>query len=126
MTGADGGGRTDTAGVRCRIDTDGDGRFAWRMVAQNGRVVAVSPGAFGTYSDCRDAFEELRTGFEEQAGAVQHTAAGNGWVWLLRRADGRSTAVSARAYERHSTCLAAYERFRKLLGRVGEDTGSCL
>ncbi|MGW4229778.1 hypothetical protein ACWEF9_10940 [Streptomyces sp. NPDC004980] len=124
MTGAD--GRTDTGRVRCRIDIDGEGRYEWRMIAQNGRVVAVSARSFGDYGDCRDAFEELQAGYAQQTGAVQHTPSGNGWIWLLRRTDGRATAVSARAYERHSTCRAAYERFRSLLAGAGDVTGSCL
>lgn len=111
--------------MRCRIDLDTEGRYGWRMTAQNGRVVAVSAHAFKDYEACRDAFEALRTGYAEQAGAVQHTPSGNGWMWVLRRADGRTTAVSARAYERHSTCRAAYERFLALLGEARDVTGSC-
>lgn len=125
MTGADGAGRAEAGRVRCRIDLDGEGRYGWRMIAQNGRVVAVSAHAFQDYGGCRDAFEELRTGFGQQAGAVQHTPSGNGWMWVLRTADGRATAVSARAYERHSTCRTAYERFLTLLGGTRDVTGSC-
>ncbi|MCX5410516.1 hypothetical protein [Streptomyces sp. NBC_00059] len=95
------------------------------MTAQNGRVVAVSAHAFAEYGDCRDAFEELQAEYPKQTGAVQHTPSGNGWVWLLRRADGRATAVAARAYERHSTCRAALERFLSLLREAGDVTGSC-
>ncbi|MFE3514766.1 hypothetical protein [Streptomyces sp. NPDC059166] len=125
MTDADDGGAGAT-GVRCRIDMDAEGRYGWRVIAQNGRAVAVSPRAFGAYADCRAAFDDLRKEFTGQTGVVQHTATGNGWVWLLRRADGRPTAISARAYERRSTCQAAFERFLRLLREAGEVTGSCL
>ncbi|MFI8812900.1 MULTISPECIES: hypothetical protein [unclassified Streptomyces] len=124
--GADGAGRAEAVRARCRIDIDTDGGYGWRMIAQNGRVVAVSAHAFGAYGDCRRAFDELRESHRGQTGAVQHTPSGNGWIWLLREADGRATAVSARAYERHSTCRAAYERFRALLAEMGDITGSCL
>ncbi|MFI6642116.1 hypothetical protein [Streptomyces sp. NPDC050504] len=103
-------------GTRCQIDIDGHGSYGWRMIAQNGRVVAVSGLAFREYGDCLAAFERLRTDSARLVGAVQHSAEGNGWVWLLRDGDGRPIAVSARAYERHSTCRSAYERFRGLLG----------
>ncbi|MFJ6613190.1 hypothetical protein ACIQPT_23250 [Streptomyces sp. NPDC091289] len=129
MNGTDGDERAGSAGaarVRCRIDIDADGRYAWRMIAQNGRVVAVSAQAFPAYGDCRRAFDELRGNHHGQAGGVQHTPSGSGWIWLLREADGRATAVSARAYERHSTCRAAYQRFRGLLAGIGDVTGSCL
>ncbi|MFD4028770.1 hypothetical protein ACFWRV_35445 [Streptomyces sp. NPDC058576] len=96
------------------------------MIAQNGRVVAVSAQAFDAPGDCGRAFEELRDRHGEQTGAVQHTPSGNGWVWLLRKPNGDVTAVSARAYERHSTCRAAYDRFRSLLSEMGGVTGSCL
>ncbi|MFF4135673.1 DUF1508 domain-containing protein [Streptomyces mirabilis] len=43
---------------------------------------------------------------------MHHTAEGGGWVWRLRDGNGGAVAVSSRAYERHSTCRAAYERFR--------------
>lgn len=126
MTDDGGPGRTDATGARCRIDIDSDGGYGWRMVAQNGRVVAVSAGSYGEYGECRAAFEELCARQQDLTGGVQHTPGGNGWMWLLRDRGGRATVVSARAYERHSTCRAAYERFRALLAEMGGVTGSCL
>nr|WTB33219.1 hypothetical protein OG781_30410 [Streptomyces sp. NBC_00830] len=126
MTAGDGSGRADAAGVRCRIDIDTDGRYGWRMIAQNGRVVAVSALSYGEHRECRTAFEELCADPAGPVGQVQHTPEGNGWMWLLRDAEGRTTAVSARAYERHSTCQSAYERFRTLLAEMDDVTGSCL
>lgn len=120
-----GGDRPDTGGARCRIDVDADGAYSWRVVAQNGRVVAVSARPYGEYGHCRGAFETLIRDRAELAGAVQHTAGGNGWMWLLRDAAGGVVAVSARPYERHSTCRAAWQRFQALLTDMVEVTGSC-
>lgn len=96
------------------------------MIAQNGRVVAVSALSYGEHRECRTAFEQLCADRAGLVGGVQHTPGGNGWMWLLRDAEGRATAVSARAYERHSTCRSAYERFRALLAELDDVTGSCL
>ncbi|MGW1411347.1 hypothetical protein [Streptomyces sp. NPDC002403] len=125
MTDDGGSGRADATGTRCRIDIGADGGYGWRMIAQNGRVVAVSARSYGEHGACRAAFEELRAGQQGLTGGVQHTPGGNGWMWLLRDRDGRATVVSARAYERHSTCRAAYERFCGLLAEMGGVTGSC-
>ncbi|MEE4490965.1 hypothetical protein [Streptomyces sp. BE230] len=95
------------------------------MIAQNGRVVAVSAGSHAEYGECLAAFDEVCARAEELTGGVQHTPEGNGWMWVLRDAVGRAAVVSARAYERHSTCRAAYDRFRALLGELGGVTGSC-
>ncbi|MFJ4460547.1 hypothetical protein [Streptomyces sp. NPDC088928] len=126
MTDDGGSGRADAMGARCRIDIDTDGGYGWRLIAQNGRVVAVSALSYGEHGACRAAFEELCAGQQGLTGGVQHTPGGNGWMWLLRDRNGRATVVSARAYERHSTCRAAYERFRGLLAAMGGVTGSCL
>ncbi|MFC8075659.1 hypothetical protein ACFUN8_08955 [Streptomyces sp. NPDC057307] len=123
--GSDAGDRPDAVGARCRIDVDADGTYGWRVVAQNGRVVAVSARPFQEYDNCRSSFEALCRGRAQLAGAVQHTPGGNGWMWLLRNAEGGVVAVSARPYERHSTCRAAGQRFRALLAEMVEVTGSC-
>ncbi|MER5308395.1 YegP family protein [Streptomyces sp. NPDC002773] len=94
---------TGVSGTRCLVDVGADGRYGWRLVAQNGRVVARSGGCYDDHAGCRDAFAALCAGHAELAGGVQHTADGNGWVWLLRDAEGRPAALSGRSYERHST-----------------------
>ncbi|MEU9858839.1 DUF1508 domain-containing protein [Streptomyces sp. NPDC047974] len=106
---------TGVSGTRCLVDVRADGRYGWRLVAQNGRVVARSGQCFADHAACRAAFAALCAGHAAMGGGVQHTATGNGWVWLLRDADGHPAAYSGRAYERHSTCRAAYARFRALL-----------
>ncbi|MFB7581129.1 DUF1508 domain-containing protein [Streptomyces hydrogenans] len=103
------------SGTRCLVDIRSDGRYGWRLVAQNGRVVARSGQCFADHAACRAAFAALCAEHATLGGGVQHTAGGNGWVWLLRDADGRAAALSGRAYERHSTCRSAYDRFRALL-----------
>ncbi|MFJ6634619.1 hypothetical protein ACIQMR_24990 [Streptomyces sp. NPDC091376] len=114
------GGRSAVSGTRCLIDIDARGAYGWRLIAQNGRVVAVSACTYEEHGACRDAFEVLCTRHADMVGGVQHAPEGNGWMWLLRDAEGTPTAVSGRAYERHSTCRSAYERFRALLGEEGE------
>lgn len=114
------GGRATASGIRCLIDIDARGAYGWRLIAQNGRIVAVSAEVFHDYAACRDAFGVLCTGHADMAGGVQHAPDGTGWMWLLRDAEGAATAVSGRAYERHSTCRSAYERFRSLLDADGE------
>jgi uncharacterized protein YegP (UPF0339 family) len=99
---------------------DDRGRYSWRLTANNGRVIALGAVAYPDDKACRVAFRELCAGQSRLAGGVQHAAETNGWIWRLRNADGRVQAESARAYERHSTCQAAYERFRMLLVGLGE------
>ena len=88
-------------------------------MATNGRVIAVAARRYADYESCRAAFERLCVEVVDLPGAVHHTAGGSGWVWRLRDRAGGEVAVSARAYERHSTCQAAYDRFRVLLAELG-------
>ncbi|TRV79504.1 hypothetical protein FKN01_10155 [Streptomyces sp. 130] len=119
------GARAEAGGARCRVDVGADGGYEWRLIAQNGRVVAVSAGTEDTYARCLAEFGEVCARAGQLSGGVQHAPGGNGWIWVLRDADGRSVAASARSYERYSTCRAACERFRLLLGELGGVTGSC-
>ncbi|MEU5028376.1 DUF1508 domain-containing protein [Streptomyces milbemycinicus] len=118
MKNAGAGGGTGAFGTRCQIDVDAEGRYYWRLTAQNGRVVAVSAVAYADYGECRRSFGRLCVDAPAMLGGVQHNEGGNGWVWLARDARGKAVAVSARAYERHSTCQAAYDRFRGLLAEL--------
>lgn len=102
------------AGMRCQIDINGAGGFGWRLVAPNGRSVAVSLTSQDTHDRCRAAFVRLCAEHGEIGGGVQHSTEG-GWVWLAWDTAGRHVAGSARTYERHATCRAAYDRFRALL-----------
>lgn len=106
-------------GTRCQIDIGADGTYSWRLTATNGRVIAVAARTYRDYGACRAAFERLCADVAELPGAVHHTSGGSGWVWRLRDRAGAAVAVSSRAYERHSTCQAAYERFRALLAELG-------
>lgn len=106
-------------GTRCQIDIGADGTYSWRLTATNGRVIAVAARTYRNYGECRAAFERLCADIGKLPGAVHHTAEGSGWVWRLRDGTGGAVAVSSRAYERHSTCQAAYERFRALLAELG-------
>ncbi|MBG0852930.1 hypothetical protein I2W78_14020 [Streptomyces spinoverrucosus] len=107
------------AGVRCQIDIDSQGRFGWRLVAPNGRPVAVSLTAHDTHARCRADFVRLCTRHAEMEGGVQHSSEGGGWVWAVWERTGRHLAGSARTYERHATCRASYERFRAMLPELG-------
>ncbi|GGJ21174.1 hypothetical protein [Streptomyces brasiliensis] len=104
-----------TAGIRCQVDIDVDGRFGWRLVAINGRSVAVSLTSYDTHARCRTAFHRLCSGHADMGGGIQHSSEGGGWVWVLWDTAGRHLARSARTYERHATCRSAYGRFRALL-----------
>lgn len=117
MAGRKGGAAVP--GTRCHIDIGADGTYAWRLTATNGRVIAVTARTYRDYAECRAAFERLCLDVADLPGAVHHTSEGSGWVWRLRDPVGGALAVSSRAYERHSTCQAAYERFRALLGELG-------
>ncbi|MEW2519617.1 DUF1508 domain-containing protein [Actinacidiphila alni] len=107
------------AGTRCQIDIDENGWYSWRLTANNGRVIALGANTYSDDAVCRAAFEALCGQTGSLAGGVQHAAESNGWIWRLRDGDGRVQAVSARAYERHSTCQAAYDRFRVTLFGLG-------
>ncbi|MEC3996631.1 hypothetical protein VSR01_25235 [Actinacidiphila sp. DG2A-62] len=117
MAGETAGGAA--GGTRCQVDMGEGGRFSWRLIASNGRVIALGANAYLDEATCREAFEELCARPGDLTGGVQHAAEANGWVWRLRDAAGAVRAVSARSYERHSTCQAAYERFRVLLPALG-------
>ncbi|MFF4897124.1 DUF1508 domain-containing protein [Streptomyces sp. NPDC001068] len=113
-------GGAAASGTRCQIDISADGSYLWRLTATNGRVIAVAALTYRSHEECRTAFERMCAEVLGLPGGVHHTSEGNGWVWRLRDHSGGALAVSSRAYERHSTCQAAYERFRNLLA----DTGS--
>ncbi|SEF94543.1 hypothetical protein SAMN05216223_102561 [Actinacidiphila yanglinensis] len=106
-------------GTRCQIDIGEDGWYSWRLTANNGRVIALGAVTHPDEKACRAAFEALCEAAASLLGGVQHAAESNGWIWRLRDADGEVRAVSSRAYERHSTCQAAYDRFRVLLLDLG-------
>ncbi|CAL9470214.1 hypothetical protein SUDANB145_02810 [Streptomyces sp. enrichment culture] len=103
--------------MRCLIDIDGAGGFGWRLVAPNGRPVAVSLTSHDTHDRCRAAFERLCERYAEVGGGVQHSTEG-GWVWAVWDRSGRHVAGSARTYERHATCRTSYERFRATLPQL--------
>lgn len=106
-------------GTRCHVDINEAGWFSWRLTANNGRVIALGARTYPDEVSCKSAFRALCEGAADLAGGVQHAAESNGWVWRLRGPEGQVQAVSARAYERHSTCQAAYDRFRVLLSGLG-------
>ncbi|MFE6284894.1 hypothetical protein [Streptomyces sp. NPDC057877] len=82
-------------------------------------MVAIAARSYPGHDECRTAFEWLCAEVGRLPGGVHHTSGGNGWVWRLRDPGGGALAVSARAYERHSTCQSAYDRFRALLADLG-------
>jgi uncharacterized protein YegP (UPF0339 family) len=108
------------AGIRCQVVIDEDGCYAWRLTANNGRVIALGADTYPQDTLCRAAFEALCGDAEKLVGGVQHAADANGWVWRARDTEGRVRAESARGYERHSTCQSAYDRFRLLLAALAE------
>ncbi|WBB63560.1 hypothetical protein O7599_13980 [Streptomyces sp. WMMC500] len=77
--------------------------------------MAVSAAGFPDFESCRAAFDALRVERAVHVGGVQHRPGVNGWVWQLRTADGEAVAVSARPYERYSTCRSAFTKFCALL-----------
>ncbi|MEH0576137.1 MULTISPECIES: hypothetical protein [Streptomyces] len=111
-------------GTRCQIDIGADGTYSWRLTATNGRVIAVAARTYRDYGECRAGFERMCADVGKLTGAVHHTSEGSGWVWRLRDPVGGTVAVSSRAYERHSTCQAAYERFRALLTELGSGSAT--
>ncbi|MEU6340423.1 hypothetical protein ABZ883_05650 [Streptomyces sp. NPDC046977] len=92
------------------------------MKAYNGRVVAVAAESRPDPDACLADFTLLKSGIGGLACVMLHAPGdGNGWCWSARDAQGRTLAVSPRAYERYSTCQTAYERFVSLL--AGTTTG---
>lgn len=115
----EGASTSGRVGIRCQIDINEAGWFSWRLTANNGRVIALGARTFPDEESCKAAFRAMSAHAADVAGGVQHAAESNGWVWRMRGPDGQVQAVSARAYERHSTCQAAYDRFRVLLLGLG-------
>ncbi|MER5793495.1 hypothetical protein [Streptomyces sp. NPDC001980] len=104
--------------MRCQVDIDGQGRFGWRLVAPNGRSVAVSLTSHDTHARCRAAFHRMCALHSRTGGGVQHGSDGGGWVWVVWDDSGRHLAGSARTYERHATCRASYDRFRATIAEL--------
>ncbi|MFD6424693.1 hypothetical protein [Streptomyces sp. NPDC060198] len=104
-----------TTGTRCQIDIDAHGGYGWRLVASNGRSVAVAGVSFGSHARCRAAFVVLCAEHAYHSGGIQHRQGGGGWIWVLRDRAGTVVATSPRTYERHATCRSAYDRFRAML-----------
>lgn len=104
-----------TTGTRCQIDIDAQGGYGWRLIASNGRAVAVAGVSFDSPARCRKAFADLCAGHARHSGGIQHRPGGGGWIWVLRDGAGTVVAASPRTYERHATCRSAYERFRAML-----------
>ncbi|WP_328718872.1 hypothetical protein OHT52_04780 [Streptomyces sp. NBC_00247] len=109
------GSAAGTTGTRCQTDIDAHGGYGWRLVASNGRAMAVAAVSFGSPGQCRAAFVALCAEHADHSGGIQHRKGGGGWIWALRDKTGTVVAVSPRTYERHATCRSAYDRFRAML-----------
>ncbi|GGJ21183.1 hypothetical protein [Streptomyces brasiliensis] len=107
------------SGTRFHVDIEVDGSCWWRLTASNGRVIAVAARSYADHGECRAVFEQLCAGIEGLQGELHHAQEGTGWKWRLRDRSGAIAAVSARTYERHSTCQTAYDRLWALLVEVG-------
>ncbi|MCX5400354.1 hypothetical protein [Streptomyces sp. NBC_00102] len=104
-----------TTGARCQIDIDAHGGYGWRLVASNGRAMAVAAVSFASPGTCRSAFVALCAEHAQTSGGIQHRKGGGGWIWIMRDKSGIPVAASPRTYERHATCRSAYDRFRAML-----------
>lgn len=111
-------------GTRCQIDIDGKGGYGWRLIASNGRPVAVTRISYDSHALCRGAFIALCAGHDRYTGGIQHSAGGGGWIWVLRDESGAAVAASPRTYERHATCRSAYDRFRAMLPELTPEQGA--
>ncbi|WUH91322.1 hypothetical protein OG900_15195 [Streptomyces sp. NBC_00433] len=98
-----------------------DGLYEWRLKAQNGRVVAVSPAHFRTAQDAFSACVALRDDGADHLARILHEKEGVGWVWTVPGPHGRALARSPRAYERYATCQGAFRKFIALLGAPSGD-----
>lgn len=91
-----------------------DGLFAgtrWRLVAANGRSIAVSSDWF---ADRAQALAALGTVCREVGRfTVQTTHAGSSvqWAWTAVDTDGVAMAAGDRVFARYGTCVSAYNRF---------------
>ncbi len=110
--------------MRCQIDIDGEGGYGWRLIASNGRPVAVAQVSYASHARCRSAFVALCATHDRHTGGIQHSAGGGGWVWVLRDLRGTVVAASSRTYERHATCRTAFERFRSMLPELEPEKGA--
>jgi hypothetical protein len=90
--------------------TKADGSFGWRMVAANGRPLAVSYQTYDDADAARAAFDRL---VEEPdlVCEVSHPPGGVGWTWLVLSSDGTRSASAARDFGRRDACLRSYEQF---------------
>ncbi|MFD3456431.1 hypothetical protein ACFWVC_30205 [Streptomyces sp. NPDC058691] len=114
--------RGPAPGARWGVERSADGDHHWRMKANNGRVVAVSAEGRPDPDTCRADFKLLKSEIGELGCVMLHAPGdGSGWCWAARDGQGRTLAVSPRAYERYSTCQTAYERFVSLLADTTAD-----
>jgi hypothetical protein len=81
----------------------------WILVSSNNRQLGRCGSAFATSEACRAAVDLLRDGYKRATGSATAEASGR-WVWRVD-VDGRTVAVSTRAYFRHHECDYNLRRF---------------
>lgn len=90
--------------------SNNDGVFGWRMLAANGRPLAVSAQAFPDTGTAQSAFQAL-VQEPDLVCEVSHPPSGVGWTWLTIGPDGAAVATAARDFGRRDACLRSYEQF---------------
>ena len=107
-----------------RTERATDGRYRWQLKAPNGRLVAVSPAAYGTPGEAEQAFESLRGSASDLVVRITHVRDGIGWIWVVPGSRGLPEIRSSRPYERYATCQNAFRRFVVLLAKLDEATAA--
>lgn len=106
--------RRPVARPHLETTVDLDGAFGWRVVAANGRALAVSVGVFADPAASQADFDEL-VGQRDLTREVTHPQGGVGWTWLAIGLDSRALACAPRMFERRATCLRSYQQFVETL-----------
>lgn len=98
---------------------DAASEWRWRLVAQNGNIVADSGEGYGSRSAAREAAERVRGGAPEAdvldidgpAFEVYEDTAGE-WRWRLRYSNGEIGADSGEGYGSRSAARDAVQRVK--------------
>lgn len=91
---------------------DRAGAFRWRLVHENGNVLADSGQGYSRRHDAARAVERLRTGLDEFEFEIYEDRAGE-FRWRLRAANNELVADSGEGYAARDGAETAVERFRE-------------
>ncbi|WP_049927662.1 DUF1508 domain-containing protein [Halopiger goleimassiliensis] len=108
-------GRVDFDVASFELAADDDGEWGWRLLDEDGRVVATGTERYESNEAARDALEDVRDVIEaasileiDEVSFELHAADdGDGWVWQLIDEYGATMATSTQTYDTRTAAREA-------------------